>query len=303
MDVVHIPVMLTEVLSALDPAPGGRYVDGTAGGGGHTRALLERAGSSGSVLALDQDPSAVERLERDLGRSHGNLIVRQSNFSRLAEVLADLGWGEVDGVLVDLGLSSYQLEGSGRGFSFSRNEPLDMRMDPESGRPASELVNRLPERELADLIFKYGEERASRRVARGIVWARKRSPIQTSAELAEVVRRSLRRPGRPPRIDPATRTFQALRLAVNRELEHLEYFLQSVPGLLKTGGRLAAISFHSLEDRLVKEAMLKPGRGNRETAGQPVLEALYKKPLRPSVEEMEANPRSRSARLRAGARI
>ncbi len=289
--------MLSEAISALNVREGGFYVDGTIGGGGHARVLLERVGPKGTVLGLDRDPEALKYLKEVLSPTAPNLILRQGNFSRLDEYLADLGGETVDGILLDLGLSSFQLEQSYRGFSFLKDEPLDMRMNPESGSPASDLVNKLPEKELADLIYRYGEERASRRIARGIVYARKKKSITTSAELAAMVRGSLYRPGRRPRIDPATRTFMALRLAVNDEIGHLEKFLALAPTLLKPLGRLVIISFHSLEDRLVKKAMV-PLKQAEKTTGKIV--AFYKKPLRPTPEEVAQNPRARSARLRAG---
>lgn len=303
MAFIHKPVMLEEALAALNPVSGGRYVDCTAGGGGHTRAILNQVGPQGAVLGLDQDPDAIKHLTETLSPGAPNLILRKSNYSRLDLVLEELGWETVDGMLLDLGISSHQLEGSQRGFSFSGDEPLDMRMNPDEGRPAHELVNRLPEKELADLIFNLGGERGSRRVARGIVWARQKQPIETAAQLAKVVRKSLWRPGKPPKIDPATRTFQALRMAVNRELENLEEFLSKAPGLLSIGGRMAVISFHSLEDRLIKQAMVRRKKYEKaDESGGPVLEALFKKPLQPSEEETAANPRARSAKLRAGVR-
>lgn len=301
MESVHRPVMLEAALAALKVRVGGWYVDGTAGGGGHTRALLKGVGQGGLVLALDRDPEAVGRLEASFGPGVPNLILRQGNFSQLGDLLAELGWGQVDGVLLDLGLSTDQLERSGRGFSFLKDEPLDMRMEPGAGPSASELVNGLSEGELADLIFRLGEERASRRIARAIVWAREKEPLRTSAQLAAVIRKALARTGRRGRIDPATRTFMALRLAVNRELEHLERFLARAPELIRLGGRLVVISFHSLEDRLVKRALVPARRGaNRKDEPGPVLQALFKKPKRPAPEEVAANPRARSARLRAG---
>lgn len=302
METVHQPVMLKEVLTALEVRPNGTYVDCTVGGGGHTLALLESVGLEGRVIGLDQDPAALERVAGLLSVRWPNLVLVRSNFSEADRVLSDLGIEQVDGMMVDLGISSDQLELSGRGFSFERAEPLDMRMDPGSDLRASDLIERLPERELADLIYKYGEERASRRLARAIVRARQANRIETSRDLAELIRKSLSRPGRPPRIHPATRTFQALRLAVNRELEHLAEFLTKAPGLLRTGGRVVMISFHSLEDRLVKQAMIRRVR-EEDLGGPPVLKALYKKPLRPTEEETGTNPRSRSAKLRAGERI
>ncbi|MBU2552177.1 MAG: 16S rRNA (cytosine(1402)-N(4))-methyltransferase RsmH [Proteobacteria bacterium] len=300
MEYHHRPVMLEEAVSALAPRPGGRYVDGTIGGGGHARAILDRIGASGALLGLDRDPVAIGRLEETLAPAASALILRRANFSNLDAVMAELGWQAVDGVLLDLGLSSFQLDASGRGFSFQRDEPLDMRMDPDTGQPASVLVNRMPEKELANLIFELGEERGSRRVARAIVRSR---PLATTAQLADVVRRALSRPGRPPRIDPATRTFQALRLAVNGELDHLQRALAQIPSLLGPRGRAVFISFHSLEDRLVKRAMVPAARREPETMEGPALKAIYKKPLTPTPEETAENPRSRSAKLRAGYRI
>lgn len=298
MEFSHTPVMLTEILEGLAILEGGQYVDGTAGGGGHTRKILELAGAGGRVLGLDQDPDAITYLSENLKPHAPNLTLRHSNFSQLDGILAELKWGTMDGILLDLGLSSYQLEDAGRGFSFQRDEPLDMRMNSSAGEPASLIINRLPEKELADLIYKYGEERGSRRIARFIVNARSKSPFTSSLALANLVRKSLgNRGGKRPRIDSATRTFQALRLAVNRELEHLEEFLAKAPGLLKTGGRLAIISFHSLEDRLVKRAFIRPRKG-QDVSGQIV--AITKKPLRATDEEVDKNPRSRSAKLRVG---
>ena len=298
----HVPVMLREVLEALVPVVGGRYVDGTIGEGGHARALLDRIGPRGTVLGLDQDPDVIDRLRRTMGDTASNLILRRSNFSRLEEVLSDLGWEAIDGMILDLGIGTHQLEGSGRGFSFNLDEPLDMRMDPDAGPPASQLVNRMPEPRLADLIYEYGEEHGSRRVARAIARERQKRRIETSAHLADVVRRALSRPGRPPRIDPATRTFQALRVAVNRETEHLDRILAEAPRLIRPGGRAVFLSFHSLEDRRVKLALRRGRRADADHTG-PALRALYKKPLRPSPEETDENPRARSAKLRAGERV
>jgi len=292
--------MPAEALEALAVREGGRYVDGTIGGGGHARLILERIGAKGALLGMDRDPEAIRYLEERLVPSAPNLTLVQASFSRMEETLAEMGWGQVDGILLDLGISSHQLEASGRGFSFQRDEPLDMRMDPAEDRTAAFLVNRLIEKDLADVIYQYGEERASRRIARFIVRAREDKPLATTGELARIVRRALGRPRKHTRLDPATRTFQALRIAVNRELEHLERFLETAPRLLKTGGRLVVISFQSLEDRLVKQA-LTPRK--KAQAGQTGLVALTPKPLRPGEEETAANPRARSARLRAGLKV
>lgn len=296
MNFGHQTVMPGEALTALGVRPGGRYMDLTAGGGGHTRRILEALDGTGEVLAIDQDPGAVSFLRQSLTPSHPNLIVRQANFSQVDAVMDELGWEMVDGMLLDLGLSSYQLESSGRGFSFLKDEPLDMRMDPDAGRPASWLVNRLGERELADLIYTLGEERASRRIARAIVQAHSQGPIESSRRLAEVVGSVM---GRGGRIHPATRTFMALRIAVNRELESLSRLLDLAPALLKPEGRLAAISFHSLEDRLVKRAITPLNRARKMEGAAPVLAALFPRPLVAGPEELAQNPRARSAKLRA----
>ena len=292
--------MPVEAIDALAVREGGRYVDGTIGGGGHARLILDRVGPTGALLGMDLDPEAIGHLEVTLRPEAPNLTLVQAGFSRMEETLADMGWGLVDGILLDLGVSSHQLDASGRGFSFQKDEPLDMRLDPTEGETAAWWVNRLPEKDLADVIYEYGGERASRRIARFIVRARQEKPLTTTRELARVVRRALGRPGRASRLDPATRTFQALRIKTNRELEHLEGFLEQAPRLLRPGGRLVVISFHSLEDRLVKQA-LTPER--RVQAGRTSLMALTPKPLRPGDAEVAANPRARSARLRAGIRL
>jgi 16S rRNA (cytosine1402-N4)-methyltransferase len=287
---VHIPVMPAEVLAWLNPQPGQIIVDGTLGGGGHTRLIAQRIGSDsgGYVLALDRDPSALSAAEKTLAGLP--VKIAQANFCDLGQVLDELGVAAVDGVLLDLGLSSDQLADGERGFSFDAPGELDLRFDTGEGEAAWQLLARLRENEIADIIYQFGEERYSRRIARRIVEARSTHPIRTAAELAELVRRSV--PRSADRIDPATRTFQALRIAVNRELESLDLALQRTPERLKAGGRLAIISFHSLEDRRVKEAFRSELR----------LDNLTKKPVRPSDGEMQANPRSRSAKLRVASR-
>lgn len=288
---VHVSVMLDEVLQWLEPRPGMVLVDGTLGGGGHTRALAERVAPSGRVIALDRDLAAVEAATIRLAELPIQPV--QANFADLGDVLDGLGIEAVDGVLLDLGLSSDQLADAERGFSFDATGPLDLRFDTTVGEPASRLVNRLRAEQLADLIYQYGEERFSRRIARKIVERRERQPIETAAELADLVRRCIPRSRGPgDRIDPATRTFQALRIAVNDELGSLERALKQIPDYLRPGGRVAIISFHSLEDRRVKEAF----------RGDPRYEPLTKKPLRPTDGEMAINPRSRSAKLRVAAR-
>ena len=292
---VHVPVLPQEVISWLDPRPGQVIVDGTLGGGGHTRLLAERLassalaeGSAGFVLALDRDPAALAAAEKSL--SGLPVKIAQANFCDLGQVLDELGIAAVDSVLLDLGLSSDQLADDARGFSFDAGGQLDLRFDPSEGEPAWRLLARLTENEIADLIYEFGQERYSRRIARRIVLARRERPVRTAADLAALVRRCV--PRSADRIDPATRTFQALRIAVNRELESLDLALQRLPDRLKPGGRLAIISFHSLEDRRVKEAL----------RSDPRLLNLTKKPITASAEELSANPRSRSAKLRVAQR-
>jgi 16S rRNA (cytosine1402-N4)-methyltransferase len=282
--------MLDEIVRWLDPRSGAILVDGTLGGGGHAKALAERVGESGLVIALDRDPAAIAAAQQELA----GLPVRpiQADFCDLPEVLGELGVDKVDGVVLDLGLSSDQLADPHRGFSFSSEGPLDLRFDPMQGEPARRLLNRLSAEHLADLIYYYGEERYSRRVAQAIVQRRREKPIETAAELAALVRKVVPRSPRE-RIDPATRTFQALRIAVNDELKSLEIALRRVPDVLRPHARFAVISFHSLEDRRVKEAFRGDGR----------LEVLTRKPERPGAEEVERNPRSRSAKLRVAARM
>jgi 16S rRNA (cytosine1402-N4)-methyltransferase len=288
---VHVPVMLDAVVQWLDPRLGTVMVDGTLGGGGHTQALLDRVGTNGLVIALDKDPDAIDKGQQKFA----GLPIRlaQANFCDLPEVLERLNIKTVDGVILDLGLSSDQLADVQRGFSFSLEGPLDLRFDPTEGEPARRLINRLSAEHLADLIYCYGEERFSRRIARAVVEQRRHKPIETSMELAELIRRVVPKSPHGQRIDPATRTFQALRIAVNDELKSLEIALRRIPDCLRPGARMAVISFHSLEDRRVKEAF----------RNDPRLKNLTSKPIRPEPEETDRNPRSRSAKLRAAQRV
>jgi 16S rRNA (cytosine1402-N4)-methyltransferase len=288
---LHVSVLSDEVLHWLNPRPGQTFVDGTLGAGGHARALAQRVGSSGLVFALDRDAAALSAAEKNLAGLP--IAIAQSNFCDLAEVLAEVGLTTVDGILLDLGLSSDQLADPERGFSFDSPGPLDLRFDTEMGEPAWRLLERLDAEDLADILFRFGQERFSRRIARRIVEQRTVEPIATAAQLAQLVRRAIPATADTRRIDAATRTFQALRIAVNGELDSLDAALRRLPNLLSVGGRLAIISFHSLEDRLVKEAF----------RSDPRLTPLTKKPVRPGEAEMAQNPRSRSAKMRVACRV
>ncbi len=290
----HVPVMAAEVLHFLRPAQGGLFVDCTVGLGGHSRALLE-AGAT-RIIGLDRDPDALAQARETLAPWGDRVELVHADYRALAEVLDRRQIAHVDGALADLGVSSLQFDAPGRGFSFQRDEPLDMRMDRTSGDTASDLVARSTERELADAIFLYGEERFSRRIARALIEARDETPIETTGRLASIVRRSVPRRG-PMRIDPATRTFQALRIWVNRELEGLDRFLEAAARRLRGGARFVVIAFHSLEDRIVKHTL----RALHQRDG--LVRVLTKKPLVPNDEEVERNPRARSAKLRAAERM
>jgi 16S rRNA (cytosine1402-N4)-methyltransferase len=289
----HIAVLPAEVLRYLDPQPGQTIVDATVGVGGHARLLAERLGPAGLLIGLDQDVDMLRHAERRLRGLPVVLI--QRNFEDLPDVLRERGIPAVDAVLADLGFCSDQLADPARGLSFAHDGPLDMRLDTSGGEPASALLRRLPERELADIFWRYGEERFSRRVARKIVEMRKEEPIATTGQLAELVRRCVPRPrGHRHVIDPATRVFQALRIAVNDELGALERLLQVLPDCVKPGGRAAIISFHSLEDRLVKQAFRK---------SPDLFKELTRKPVQASEDEIRDNPRARSAKVRAAMRV
>jgi 16S rRNA (cytosine1402-N4)-methyltransferase len=287
---VHIPVLFNEVLEQLQPTPGGIFVDGTLGGGGHTRALAERVGPEGRVVAVDLDGVAVERASLTLAGLP--VSVANASYADIPEVLDEIGVAAVDGVLLDLGLSSDQLADAARGFSYVSDGELDMRFDIEQGEPAWRMIARMSEEHLADVIYQYGEERFSRRIAKKIIEQRRSEPIRTASQLAELVRSCVPR-SRGHNIDPATRTFQALRIAVNGELDALKSALRRLPDYLKPGGRLAIISFHSLEDRIVKEAFRDDER----------LQAITRKPIVASEEESSRNPRARSAKLRVAKRV
>ncbi len=286
----HIPVLLTEVMDALQATAGGTIVDGTLGGGGHARQLLQKVSPGGTLVGLDRDHRAIEIARQQIPDQQAILL--QGNYADIPEVLQQLEIDSVDGILLDLGLSSDQLADQERGFSFNTTGRLDLRFNQQNGEPAWKLLNRLSSEHLADLIYQYGEDRLSRRIARAIVKQRRDAPIETADQLAAIVRRCYPRQ-RNETLDPATRTFQALRIAVNEELKWLEVALRRLPGCLAVGGRFAIISFHSLEDRRVKHAFRQ----------DPRLRPITKRPIRPETEETDRNPRARSARLRVAERI
>ncbi len=289
---MHEPVMTGEVVAFLLADRGGVFVDCTIGAGGHAQALLE-AGAD-RIVGFDRDPHALSVARERLARWGDRVQLVHADYRALAHVLDERGLDKVDGIVADLGVSSMQLEGEGRGFSFQRDEPLDMRMDPTAGATAAQLIATATERELADAIFEYGEERHSRRIARAIVRARGSGAVTTTGQLAAIVRRAV--PGRGwQRIDPATRTFQAIRIWVNGELEDLDRFLETACGRLRPGRRLVVITFHSLEDRIVKHTLRSIGQRGDEIP----VRVLTKKPVRPGDAELERNARARSAKLRA----
>jgi len=291
----HVPVMPAEVLEALAPGRGGLFVDGTVGLGGHAAAILQ-AGAA-RLIGIDSDRDALDLARQRLAEWDERVTLLHGDYRRLDTLLDAEGVAAADGILIDLGLSSFQLEAEGRGFSFQRDEPLDMRMDRTQGPTAAELLAALDERELADLIFRLGEERYSRRIARAIVAAREEAPIATTGRLADIVRRAVPRKGYS-RIDPATRTFQALRIRVNGELDGLDAFIETACARLAGGGRLAVIAFHSLEDRVVKHTMRRLAGGEGSA-----LRLLWRKARKPGEAEVDANPRARSAKLRAIERV
>lgn len=285
---VHVPVLPAEVLALGEPKLGQIWADGTAGGGGHSRLIAEQIGESGKLVAVDRDPTAVERLTELLPQ---NCLARHSSYDDLPETLTELDISGVDGILLDLGLSSDQLADRERGFSFTADGPLDMRFDTTQGEAAWEWLQRVDEKTLADTIYQFGEERFSRRIAKRIVDTRKENPIRNASELRDLIYRAV--PGKKHgRIDPATRTFQALRIAVNDELGILERALARLPDCLNPGGALLIISFHSLEDRLVKYAF----------RNDPRLEIITRRPVQATSAETDRNSRSRSAKLRVARR-
>ena len=302
----HRPVLVKETLHNLAVRPGGVYIDCTAGEGGHAAAILEAAMPSGRLLGMDLDPQALERARQRLSRFEGSHDLARASYSRADELAGLLGYSRPDGILMDLGISSLQLESPGRGFSIMRDEPLDMRFDPGASITAADVVNGYPAEELAGVIFQYGEEPRSRAISRAIVQSR---PLATTGELAELVARVKGR--RRGRVHPATRTFQALRIEVNGELDNLRAGLAAIMSMVKPGGRLVVISYHSLEDRLVKQTFAREARKCVCPAGTPVcicgheptFRTITRKVITPSEGELAANPRSRSARMRATERL
>jgi len=308
---IHKSVMLKEVTDSLVKGPGGVYVDATLGMGGHTSSIMTAAGADAKVVAMDVDEEALSIAGEALSKFNSRVILRNSNFSEIDNVLDSLGIREVDGIIADLGMSSFQLDLSGRGFSFNKDEGLDMRMDARLRFTAYDLVNEMSIEELSKLLKNYGEEKWSKRIAKWIVQSRESSPIKTSAELAEIVKDAIPRKFHPNKIHPATKTFQAIRIAVNNELDNIEEFITKAVPLLKVGGRIVVISFHSLEDKMVKnmfKTMASPcicphdlpicGCGKES-----ILKIITRSPLVPGEDEVLNNTRSRSAKLRVAERI
>lgn len=312
LDQFHEPVLLPEVLALLAVQPGQVVVDGTVGGGGHAEKLCERVGPTGKVIALDRDPEALAQAEKRLAPYRDRLTLIHDNFARLGAVLDGLAIEKIDAVLLDLGTSGHQLKSAGRGFGFSQEGPLDMRMDPAETRGAKDLLQELTLAELEQNLRRAGETRFARPIARAIIQHREAGrPLQTTAELARLVEQVIPRRAWPRQIHPATKTFLALRLLVNREIESLEQGLRQIPDRLKPGGRVCVLSYHSLEDQVVKNFFREQSKGCScppdfpvcRCGGKPRLRLLTRRPLRPGPEEIKRNPRARSARLRAAEKI
>ncbi len=306
----HKPVLLSETMALLRPQPGGVFLDATLGGGGHASELLERTAPNGVLIGIDRDPEALSYTRERLAPYGGRVKLVRANFQDLKGVLASLGIYELDGALFDLGLSSHQLD-TERGFSFVRDEPLDMRMSPDEGGPsAADIVNTYTESDLADVIHRYGEERYARAIARAIVKRRAISPIRTTGELADVIVSTVGGRYRGQEIHPATRTFQAVRIETNRELEAVEKGVEDAIEVLRVGGRICVISFHSLEDRIIKRMFRRlsghcecpPRLPECRCGARQVLEVITAKPVTPTAQEVTGNPRSRSAKLRCAER-
>jgi 16S rRNA (cytosine1402-N4)-methyltransferase len=291
MNIQHVPVMLKEVTEMLQPQHDGIYIDATVGLGGHAEAILQQSGGC-VLIGIDKDEMALEMSRKRLGKYSDIHLVKDS-FSNMKSIAEDLGFNRVNGILLDAGVSTLQLKAEDRGFSFIKDEPLDMRMDQSKGFTARDVVNTYPEKKLADIIWKYGEERYSRKIARAIVYARKKKPVTSCDELAGIIAKAV---GRRGRIHPATRTFQAIRIEVNKELDELSTAVESGAELLQTGGRFCVLSYHSLEDRIIKNAFKKLAKDG-------LFNIITRKPLVPGREEQRSNPSSRSAKLRVGEKI
>ena len=305
-DMPHKPVLYKEIIHALQPGSGGRYVDGTLGAGGHARGILEASAPDGQLLGFDVDPQALTIARETLAPYEHRIHLVKASYTTLSDQLKQIGWSEVDGIVLDLGASSMQFDTHERGFSFQHDAPLDMRFGPQMLQTAADLVNTYSERELADLIYEYGEDRDARKIAQAIVKSR---PLHTTRELVAVIESVS--PRRGDRVHPATRTFQALRIAVNEELASIESVLPQAVASLRSGGRLAVISFHSLEDRIVKEFfreqskdLINPPYERRyEVERKAIIKEVNRKPVQPSEEETKDNPRARSAKLRIAEKI
>lgn len=311
MEQYHRPVLLNEVVEQLDLKPGKKIIDCTLGGAGHTKAILSRILPSGIVIGIDQDSDAIDQASRVLVGFEENIRLVQGNFYDLKQILRNLSIDSVDGILFDLGVSSHQLDVAERGFSFASDAPLDMRMDRNQPVTAASLVNELSERELSDIIYTHSDERWAKRIARVIVERREIKPIESTSELAAIVSKAIPAKGKPEKIHPATRTFQALRIAVNSELKALEDGLEAAADALAVGGRLCVISYHSLEDRIVKQffatasgrCQCPPGLPICACGAKQYLKVLTRKPVLPTDEEIESNPRARSAKLRVAEKV
>jgi 16S rRNA (cytosine1402-N4)-methyltransferase len=304
----HVPVLINQTIEYLNIKPDGIYVDCTLGGGGHSQAIISKLGSKGVLIGIDQDKTAIEAASKRLGQYEARFEAVHSNYKNITRIVTGLGFKEIDGVIFDLGVSSHQLDTSERGFSYNHDAPLDMRMDQRAQLTAEDLVNSLSEADLADIIWRYGEERWSKRIAQFIVERRKYAPLKTTGQLVDVIKAAIPAGARREGPHPAKRTFQALRIGVNKELDVLETGLQDAVTLLKKGGRIGVITFHSLEDRVVKDIFKNLAKGCECPPSFPIcvcekrslLRIITKKPLVPTEQELKQNPRARSAKLRIG---
>jgi 16S rRNA (cytosine1402-N4)-methyltransferase len=311
MIVSHQPVMVDEVIKYLITTPEGIYVDGTVGTGGHSIEICKRLDPKGALICLDVDRASIEVAKERLSHFAERVTIAKESYVEFDRILKEIGIDQVNGILLDLGMSSYQLESSGRGFSFIKNEPLDMRMDEDRGVTASDLVNNSSVERLQRLLWDYAQERWAKLIARAIVEERRIRPLTSSRQLALLIEETIPAKYRPRKRHPATKTFQALRIAVNRELQNISDFLDKAPLFLVRGGRLVVISYHSLEDRLVKQSFLHWDKWDRHprklpvfpSEGKPTIEALRKSAYRPRQAELNANPRARSARMRVAVRV